>query len=237
MRALGRSIPMVEPVAGRIRAPRALVSAPVRVSDGAGVLCAAVAGSLSDPEAPIAWTVDSYARVAAMMLSGGSLLERLRRSERHDALTGCLNYVALLDELGREIERALRHGHRLTCCFADLDHYKEINDRFGHIEGNRVLAAVGAALRGAVRSVDTVGRYGGDEFVVLLPGTGQRAAAALAQRMRGAIHRTPGTRGVDVSVGIAEWRPGLTAEALLAGADDALSAAKRQRGTVVLASP
>ena len=106
---------------------------------------------------------------------------------RRDALTGCLSYGAIRQELIREIRRAARHGRSVSCCFIDLDRFKAVNDHHGHLHGSRVLASVAAALGEGVRDGDSLGRYGGDEFVALLPDTDEAAAFVLAERLRARI--------------------------------------------------
>lgn len=142
----------------------------------------------------------------------------------------------MLGELEREILRAERSGHPVSCCFVDLDHFKGVNDRHGHLYGNQVLAEVAAALRHGVRAGDTIARYGGDEFLVILPDADEAAARALAARLRTRISTTrPGGSdvGLDGSIGVAEWRPGLTADELLGAADAALLHAKDGGGGMV----
>ncbi len=104
-----------------------------------------------------------------------------------DALTGCLNRRALLDQLDTETERVRRYGQSVSVLMVDLDHFKQVNDTHGHLMGDAVLRQVGVLLRGEMRAVDTVARFGGDEFVVLLPETSLGGARALADRIRGLI--------------------------------------------------
>jgi diguanylate cyclase (GGDEF)-like protein len=135
--------------------------------------------------------------------------------------------------LEAEMGRSHRGGHRLSCCFIDLDRFKDVNDRDGHLEGNRVLSAVGRALRERARQYDSVGRFGGDEFIVVLPETCSRDAGAAAARFRdGALAALAEATEVDVgiSIGIAEWDGKATASELLGVADRALANAKRPGG-------
>ena len=128
--------------------------------------------------------VEAYARLAALCLHDPGTLDGLLSAARRDALTGCLSYGALRKELEREIHRAARHGRDVSCCFVDLDGFKLVNDQHGHLHGSRVLARVAAALAKGMRDGDTLGRYGGDEFVAVLPDTDEDAAATLAERLR-----------------------------------------------------
>lgn len=213
--------------------------APVRPPGGPwGALCVGLAARPHDTAATI-WVVESYARLAALCLHDAGTLEGLLAAARLDALTGCLNHAAIRTELERELVRCARHQHTMACCFIDLDHFKLVNDRYGHEHGSRVLAEVAAVLRAAVRAGDSVGRYGGDEFIVLLPDANGDIAHRIAQRLRRMI-RAITIKGepqqLDASVGVAQWLPGATADALLQAADDALRSAKRAgRGDVVRA--
>ena len=215
---------------------RYAIGAPVRPPGQApGALCVGLPHEPEDPAAA-AWIVESYARVAALALYEGSSLVGILATARRDALTGCLNYAALRSELEREIARSSRRERALSCCFIDLDRFKLVNARHGHLHGSRVLAEVAARLRDEVRISDSVGRYGGDEFVVLLPDTDQDAAYALAHRLRALIRATTeaGHELLDASIGVAQWRPGMTADELLAAADGALLKAKGLGGADVV---
>jgi len=162
-----------------------------------------------------------------------TLQDRLRRMASHDALTGLLNRRALMDRLGQEFHRSLRYGNDFTLVMADIDHFKRINDEQGHDAGDRVLTQTASFLRKHMRDSDIVGRYGGEEFVVLLPETDSRGAHTAMDRMRqAAVERRWGTRECPSSV---RFSMGLacasdlgvdSAEDLLKAADDALYRAK-----------
>ena len=202
----------------------------------AGALCVGLESVPADPDV-IAWKLESYARLASLCIHDRADLARLLAPARVDGLTGCLNHAALRAEFGREIGRATRYGRALTCCFIDLDRFKVLNDRHGHIRGNRVLASVAAVLRHHLRQGDLLGRFGGDEFVALLPDTEQEAACALAERLRRVIWSSSFdgcVERLDASVGVAQWRPGATVDATLEDADKALARAKRAGGGKVV---
>ena len=202
-----------------------------------GALCVGFSdGPTLDPPT-ILWLVESYARLAALCLHEAGMLDGLVESARVDGLTGCLDYAAIRSELDREIGRCTRHRRALSCCFIDLDGFKRVNDRHGHPYGNSVLAEIAAVLREGVRLGDSVGRYGGDEFVAILPDTDQAGAYMLAERLRSMISATTlidDRVRLDASVGVALWRPGTTTDELLAEADQALLQAKRAGGGIVL---
>ena len=215
---------------------RYAIGAPARPPGQAkGVLCVGLSHEPEDP-ATAAWIVESYAHVAALALHDGGALTGILAAARRDGLTGCLNYAALRCELEREIARSSRRERAVSCCFVDLDHFKLVNARHGHLHGSRVLAEVAARLRAEVRISDSVGRFGGDEFVVLLPDTDQDAAYTLAERLRARICATTeaGDEPLDASIGVAQWRPGMTAHELLAAADGALRKAKALGGGYVV---
>jgi diguanylate cyclase (GGDEF)-like protein len=183
------------------------------------------------------WQVESYARLASLCLHEAGTFDGLLTAAHVDGLTGCLNYAAVRAELDREIRRAERHGRSFSCCFIDLDHFKLVNDRHGHLYGNRVLAEVAAILRRGVRIGDTIGRYGGDEFLAILPDADEAAACALGERLRSEVFnaRPSGVHErLDASVGVAQWRPGSTADEMLAAADGVLLRAKDGGGGIVV---
>lgn len=149
-----------------------------------------------------------------------------------DPLTGLFNARSIHERLDVEIEDSVRSA--LSCLIIDIDHFKKINDTYGHPFGDTVLVAVARALKLAVRRIDAVGRLGGEEFVVLLPGIPRSQALAIAERVREAvadeqIFLDSKRVRVTVSVGAATYpAPGLrTKQALLKAADDALYKAKR----------
>jgi len=160
--------------------------------------------------------------------------ERQRSLSRRESLTGCFNRRAFYELFPREVERARRLAQGVAVVFADIDHFKSINDRHGHETGDRVLQQLSARLRGIIRETDLLFRWGGEEFVVLLPHTLPGEAPALGERIRAAIAERPFAASearpevaVTVSVGVA----GTTAwpvdpDALLASADAACYDAK-----------
>jgi len=147
-----------------------------------------------------------------------------------DQLTGVGNRRRLEQSLSVEVERATRTGEPLTALMADLDHFKRINDTYGHNIGDDVLAAFGALLRQQTRQTDIVARFGGEEFVVLMPGTQVGVATAVAERIRselGRIQVEPVEGPISASFGVAQLRPNDTGGLLLKRADQAMYDAKR----------
>jgi diguanylate cyclase (GGDEF)-like protein len=220
---------------------RHAVGAPMRSHAGVdGALCAGFARSELAQRELLVWTAETYASVAALCLDGGAgFFPALLEAASRDALTGCLNYGSLRAATEREIQRAGRHGHELTCCFVDIDGFKRVNDTHGHALGNWVLAAVASVLFAHVRDSDLVGRYGGDEFVLVLPETGPIEARSLARRLRAEVSHglVPAPDiSLDVSVGVTNWAPGSTADDLMDRADQALGFAKA-RGQGIMSLP
>ena len=156
----------------------------------------------------------------------------LLRSARIDALTGVLNRGTFLDEFGREVSRSEREGMAFSLAIFDLDLFKRLNDRYGHPAGDRALISVVETMRATIRRHDLLGRYGGEEFALLMPNTGKETAIRVAERIRGEIElegfRIGGERvGLTVSGGVATFPlDGFDWDSLLIAADNALYAAK-----------
>jgi diguanylate cyclase (GGDEF)-like protein len=177
--------------------------------------------------------------IAAFSLESSVNRARLVRSGFTDPLTGWHNRRYLQTRLHEELARCRRERTPLTCLMIDIDHFKSVNDRFGHLAGDEVLRQIAQCISGEVRGSDVSARYGGEEFVVLLPGTGVSAGFRLAERIRVAVAEEPfelpdGARlPVTVSIGVAEDSPSpdehdlkAVGERLLALADVALYEAK-----------
>lgn len=149
-----------------------------------------------------------------------------------DGLTGLFNRRQILLRLEEECERARRREDGLSCLMLDVDHFKQVNDEFGHQKGDEVLKMIAEQLRTVLRVYDAVGRYGGEEFIALLPGADLATATAVAERLRVAIQTlvllpTPlGPRPTTVSLGLARWKPSDTVDTLIHRADEALYRAK-----------
>ncbi|MBI4893719.1 MAG: diguanylate cyclase [Acidobacteria bacterium] len=159
--------------------------------------------------------------------------EALRQQATHDALTGILNRTSILDQLAREVDRATREKSTLGVVMMDVDHFKKVNDTKGHLAGDAVLQEVVGRVASAVRSYDSFGRYGGEEFLVVVPRCPEQALVAQAERLRAAIEATPidstaGMVEVTASFGVTTLEPesGLGVEDLIKAADEALYRAK-----------
>ena len=168
---------------------------------------------------------------------------RLRRLSVTDPLTEAYNREFLQQRLPPAVEHAERRGEPLSVAMIDIDHFKEVNDQFGHAIGDRVLSEVAGRLRAAIRAGDLLVRYGGEEFLVLLPGSDAIQAAEIAERMRLKMESDPiqtddASIEVLISIGVAELRRGEdTGSQLVRRADTALYAAKgRGRNRVEVAT-
>ena len=148
-----------------------------------------------------------------------------------DFLTGAGNRRLVTKRLAEEMTRSRRYGRSLSVIFIDLDHFKRINDGYGHSAGDTVLVSVAQCLHGCLRGSDLLGRFGGEEFVALLPETAIEDARQVAERMCAdvaSLKLAQITETVTVSAGVAEWIPGETGDALLARSDRALYRAKQE---------
>jgi diguanylate cyclase (GGDEF)-like protein len=167
-------------------------------------------------------------RQIATMRENGRLVDELHLLAITDALTGLPNRRHFFDAASLEFYRAQRYGRPLAAIMFDIDHFKRINDGNGHAAGDEVLRAVASAFRSGLRGIDIVARYGGDEFVALLPESETRAALMCAERLRALVRDVRiGSTGVTLSIGVADTTGCGDLGALLARADEALYEAKR----------
>jgi diguanylate cyclase (GGDEF)-like protein len=186
--------------------------------------------------------LEAIADLAVVACHNAEAYDDIRTAASTDALTGLLNHGAMQVRVREEIARAAREEQPLCCVLIDLDDFKRVNDELGHPAGDALLRRVADALRAEVRPYDQVARYGGDEFVLVLPGTEEHAARVVAERVRtrvqaGAPRTADGPLG-DCSIGVSAWLPGMSADELLAAADRALLLAKRTgKGRVAVANP
>lgn len=184
-----------------------------------------------------------FARLATLHADESLAAAQLRRSAEFDALTGTLNRRSIDLWLGRSFLESHRQGRPLSLLFIDIDHFKSVNDRLGHAGGDHCLRQVAAALRGALGSDDMLGRYGGEEFVVLLPGRVGGDAREMGERLRAAVERCEFAHDgqperLTVSIGVAtRLDHESTPDAAIKRADDALYTAKNAGRNCVRVAP
>jgi diguanylate cyclase (GGDEF)-like protein len=159
-----------------------------------------------------------------------AIYERTERSAVTDGLTGLFNHAYFIQALNREVLRARRHDLKLSLAMFDLDDFKKVNDTRGHLEGDRILMKTAAVIRESLREIDTAGRYGGEEFAVLLPETSRAGAHVVADRIRRRIEERFRRRDAareTISGGVATYPEDATSpEELLRRADEGLYRAK-----------
>ncbi len=198
-----------------------------------GECLALVAGSRDTPFSP-----EEAELFQILILQGKAalknlgLLEEIKKLAIRDGLTGLYNYRHFWELLVHEIMKSRRYQVPLSVLFLDLDNFKIVNDTLGHLQGDMVLKTLAAYLQRGVRQADVACRYGGEEFVVLLPETGLGQATRMAERLRDDISRMPiplpgRDIHVTVSIGVAVLRPHMDGEALVAAADAAMYRAKQ----------
>jgi two-component system cell cycle response regulator len=157
--------------------------------------------------------------------------EELRVQATHDFLTQLLNRAGIMDALEQELNRSDRNQGVFSVILADIDHFKQINDTYGHAAGDQVLREVAARMKASLRSYDVAGRYGGEEFLVIVPDCDEAAALRVAEKMRNAVCSTPiqilgADRTTSISLGVSTRSEPTSADALLSAADTALYQAK-----------
>jgi diguanylate cyclase (GGDEF)-like protein len=177
-------------------------------------------------------SLKSFSQSAAIALSNTQLLEDAQKRAETDSLTGLANHRHFFDLASNEFTRAIRYHHSLTALMFDIDHFKEVNDTYGHSLGDKVLVSIANLCTQIFRSIDIVGRYGGEEFAVLLPETPVNTASEVAERLRRSvaamiISHEKTNISVTISTGISSLRTGNTSvNGLIAQADEALYSAK-----------
>jgi two-component system, cell cycle response regulator len=160
--------------------------------------------------------------------------EDLREQATRDSLTRLWNRSSILGELGRELARSERDARPLGIVIVDLDHFKQVNDTYGHLAGDAVLREAARRMQGSIRQYDSIGRYGGEEFLILFPGCGDAECYSQADRLRKQLGQTEMSVNdcalrITASFGVTVAMPGerWTEEALIRKADEALYVAKK----------
>jgi diguanylate cyclase (GGDEF)-like protein len=166
------------------------------------------------------------------------LFEEIKSLSVCDGLTGLYNHLFIVSKLEREAQRSERYGSPLSVIMFDIDNFKEINDTFGHLAGDAVLVETARVIKNGVRGIDSVGRYGGEEFLVILPETDGSAAAVIGDRLRQKVEENVFSRegrviSVSLSGGVASFREGRDAGTLIGIADENLYEAKSEGKNMV----
>jgi len=175
----------------------------------------------------------AYEEVAGLNRELERVNQELERVARFDVLSGLMNRMSLFDALNVEIERSMRSGLPLCGIMVDIDHFKEVNDTFGHPCGDKVIRALGAVFRQELRKYDYAGRYGGEEFFVALPNSSLNQASMFGERVRSNLEELSvdceeGAVTISVSMGVAKFRRGESRDMWISRADRAMYVAKQK---------
>ena len=219
-----------------------LLTLPVNISDGSQLYLMLLTSMERNLSRDQALALDSALRHMAITIKNVRRYQRVCHFADRDSLTGAYNRRFFEQALQKEIARHKRYNEEFSLLILDIDHFKHINDSFGHLKGDDVLRAVVSATSTTVRQTDYCIRYGGEEFVVMLPHTSSRNAAWLAERLRKKVQRlvfesNKGSFSVSISIGVSSIAPGEIKEetTLLGEADQALYLAKSEgRNKVVV---
>jgi len=212
---------------------RSYVGAPIQVKSktvGFINLNAAVPGFYTESHAK---RLQAFAHQAGVAVENAQLYDQIQKQAITDGLTGVYNRRGLFELGQREIERAVRLGHPLAALILDIDHFKAINDTYGHITGDRVLQLLTRRCLDHIRKIDILGRYGGEEFVILLPDCDSMGANKVGERLRECVaaepfHTESGDVCFTISLGATSAEdPGEDLASLIGRADQALYAAKQ----------
>lgn len=206
--------------------------------------------SVADREGDVVFTGADVERLATLTAPAALALARLRTERQAQELaqaaivdsgSGLFNRQYFQSRIQEELQRATRQGTPLALQIIDVDSFKAVNDRYGHLAGDAIIKEVADILRRSVRVFDVCARYGGDEFAVVMPGSRLDSAAAIADRIRILIEqrqpRLPNDPSITVSIGVAELQPGDDASTVIERADRALYQAKRAGKNRVVATP
>jgi diguanylate cyclase (GGDEF)-like protein/putative nucleotidyltransferase with HDIG domain len=208
-----------------------------------------ILGLFDDPTSPggLRWALTTTALVVAgamiglLKTSNANLVAEVTEAARSDALTGLLNRRGFDERFAIEIARARRQGERLSLLIGDLDRFKELNDAWGHQEGDVALRVVGETIMETARATDAAARIGGEEFAILLPDTDEQGAYLAAERLRAAVQKGCASlpNGLTISVGVATFpQHGREGDSLMRAADAAVYMAKQLgRDRTVLFDP
>jgi diguanylate cyclase (GGDEF)-like protein len=183
-----------------------------------------------------------FGTIASQKVRLESTNRKLERVAKFDAITGLLNRHSLFARIDIEIEKSVREGSLLSGILIDIDGFKSVNDTYGHVVGDRILQEVGRCFKRNLRKDDVAGRYGGEEFFMILPGTNVEQGAVIAERFRHALEESSIEVGgsmlaVTASLGVAQLREAELAASWIERADKAMYQAKEQGKNCICISP
>jgi diguanylate cyclase (GGDEF)-like protein len=232
-RALGEGAPLTSGAPGDVCFPMIVAGTPV------GVLGVSPEPPLTEHQRTV---LAAAAALLAVSLKNAELFEEVHETSVRDSLTGCFNRKHAMEVMDAELRRSRRSQLPLSLLMFDLDHFKEVNDRYGHLCGDAVLAGVGQQMNAVLRGSDLKCRYGGEEFLILLPDTPLPGARRVAETLRRELEEHPvrwndATVGVTASFGLTAITPGeVDANLIIGRADAALYHAKQSGRNCVRSS-
>lgn len=180
---------------------------------------------------PLWWGVILVQALAGVML--GRLVKKLYKRSSKDALTGLRNRRYFYKKLACEMERLKRTKLSLSLAIIDVDDFKSINDTYGHGEGDRVLTELSNIFKSHIRVIDTIARWGGEEFAIILPDTDIESAKVLAERIRNVVESSNSCYKITVCIGVTCATDKMDVDKFVASADKALYKAKKMKNKVV----
>lgn len=186
--------------------------------------------------------IGTHDNLAALKLAINEVINILRKTNNKlrtlaetDPLTGIYNRRRLFEILDLDLKRIRRYKNHLSIAMLDLDHFKQINDNYGHIVGDQILRNTVQIITPNIRKADVLGRYGGEEFLLIMINTSKKQAFLVSEKIRKLFEQTKHSKGahVTISIGVAEFQEEDTLESLLKRADQALYKAKEKRNKVI----
>jgi len=176
--------------------------------------------------------IELFSQLVGASIGNIKLFEKIQRQAATDGLTGLANHKTFYEILERELWRSRRHGGQISLIMVDIDNLKKINDVYGHRAGDKVIREISRKIKESIRQIDTAARYGGDEFVVILPNTPLSDAVVVAERMVESVANCPATWhkeqiGLSISVGLGQYDANTNPEDITSRSDKALYTAKQ----------
>jgi len=187
--------------------------------------------------------IELFSQLVGASIGNIKLFERIQRQATTDGLTGLANHKTFYEILERELWRSRRYGGQISLIMIDIDNLKKINDTYGHRAGDKVIREVSRKIKDCIRQIDTAARYGGDEFVVILPKTSLADAVVVAERMVDVVAHSPATWkkeqiALSISVGLGQYDADTNPQDITSGSDRALYTAKQEgKNTVRIFEP